>query len=139
MRGTSAPEGRQPHPVFAQLGVQPRSLFAHGDRLERLTRSHHGLWDGRCWIALRTSAIRRPFWGLRRRVVSCFAASDCWAVLLLDGPDSGWLLPGALAEGLILTRRWHLARDDEYKILPPLPGSCRFEGLAAARRLLGAL
>lgn len=130
-----------PHPVLLQLGVEPRSLFLHAGCLERLTPSRHGVWDGRCWVALRTSAMqrRRPFWGLRRRVVARFSATGCWVVVLLDGPARGWLVPGPVAEGLILARRWHLARDDEYKITPPLPGAWRFEEIEQARALLSRL
>ncbi|AGW14771.1 hypothetical protein [Megalodesulfovibrio gigas] len=140
---TSRAARHAPHPFLLRLDVTPRSLFQHDACLERLTASRHGLWDGRCWIALRTSAVARkglrPFWGLRRRVVARFAATGCWAVLLLDGEESGWLVPGRVAEGLILSRRWHLARDDEYKITPPLPGAWRFTEAGQARALLARL
>lgn len=129
----------QAHPFFKAIGVTSRALFSHpaqGEGLSRLNASRRGLWEGICWVALRTSAIPRPFWGLHQRTVARFARTGCWAVVLLHGTEQGWLLPGPVAADAIGAGKWSLAKDGEYKITPPLPEAWRFASATQAWALL---
>ena len=134
LRYTVRPDTLEATLMAALLAAVPRSLRLH-DGVPRALRHGNYFLLGELWLLVRTSRLARPFWGLRRRVVLDFLDAP-FALVLLTAPLAGWALDREQVLAHMAQGRWSLARDQEYKITPPLPEACRFQGLKALRRRL---
>ncbi|TVM36707.1 hypothetical protein [Oceanidesulfovibrio marinus] len=110
--------------------LAPRSLYHGHDQLVRLAPGSALLYRGRLWCIVRTSRLAVPFWGVKRHALSTFE-HEPYALLLLDGPGTGWCLPRIEVEALLRRRAWPVSRAGEYKIKPAnLCESSRFTSTA---------
>lgn len=122
--------------MAALLGAGARSLVQHPDGLKSL-RYGTAFQYGSTLLLARTSRIAKPFWGLRYGVVHAFETLD-WALALLTSAQQGWLFSKEDVREAIQARRWHLAKDLEFKISGPLPEEKRFESVDRLREMLEA-
>lgn len=123
--------------MAAMLGASARALAVLGGAPRALSYGRYFLY-GDLWLLVRTSRIKKPFWGLRYGCVERFLDQP-FALVLLTGAQQGWVLGKGEVLDHVANRRWPMSRDLEFKITAPACDAGRFETVDQLRSRLEAL
>ena len=91
-------------------------------------RSNYFSFNGKFMI-VKISRIKKPFWGVRKELVdlfNSFNSQDEYYLVFLVSPRVGWVFTKSEVNAHIRSKRWKLAKDNNYKIHVPLPESNSF-------------
>src|SRR4051812_22334036 len=113
--------------VEAIGATEPQSgdeLFAS---FRKMFKRHNYFLLGGCFLIVKISRSKRPFWGVGKEVIDLLNGLDNYYLVLLLPGSEGWVFSKAEVNSNI-GRRWNLGDDGDYKINPPLRDANTFAG-----------
>ncbi|MCC6694833.1 MAG: hypothetical protein IT365_04285 [Candidatus Hydrogenedentes bacterium] len=82
-----------------------------------------------CFMIVKISRTGRPFWGVDKKYIDLLNKLDNFYLVLLVSAGEGWVFSKSQVNMHIASKRWEVAKDNNYKINPPLPDVNWFIGV----------
>lgn len=91
-------------------------------------RSNYFLLRG-CILIVKVSRISNPWWGVVKRHIDQLNSFDNYYVVLLVSAQEGWVFNKRQVNAQIASKKWKVAKDNNYKIGGKMPDANWFIGV----------